>query len=123
MAGSADSNNSAAWVACILVGLAALVAGFAWPYLAGSPSEEAKANVAEFLAAGKAMETASAQGQSRRDRRPTPEMAELRQRYQQAREKAQQSRAAPGRVAYWLKVAGALVAAIGCAGYFATGKR
>lgn len=118
MAGVAKSESPVIWIACILVGLSALGLGFAWPFLSAGRSEEAKSSVAEFLEAGKAMETASATG----SKKQSENLSEVRERYRKAREKAEQVRAAPGRTAYWLKVAGGLLAAIGCAGYFATGK-
>ncbi|TWT47767.1 hypothetical protein Pla111_13880 [Botrimarina hoheduenensis] len=93
-----------------------LVAGFAWPVLFGRPSEAARNEATEFLDASQAMESAAA---ARTAAERDAQMSEVRDRYREARKKVESTRDAAGKTAFWLKVAGGGVAAVGAFGLLA----
>lgn len=116
MAATKENSPPLVWTVCVVLGLALIGVGFAWPALAGAPSEEDLSDATEFLSAGQAIESASAK-QSREER--AEELSAARERYRQARERVEAARAGPGRTAFWLKIAGGVVAAIGAGGLLA----
>ncbi|TWT77291.1 hypothetical protein Pla123a_19480 [Posidoniimonas polymericola] len=118
MSRNSESQSAAAWIGCLVLGTLLLAAGFIIPRLGGAPTDDAKSKAAEFLEASHAMEqAASAKSKEERTRR----MAEVRDQYRQAREQAVEARSSGGSGAFWMKVCGGVLAAVGCFGVFSRG--
>lgn len=120
MANTKDERSQLVWIGLVVAGLVGLALGLVWPSMQGPPSDEARAIAIEFLEAGRAMESlpSSKQGGDR-----AAEVEAARRRLQEAKARADATRDAPERAAFWFKIAGGALAVVGIGGLLASQPR
>ena len=57
MASHSNNETPLLWTLLLGAGMLILIAGLVWPLLPGEPSQEAKSSAAEYLEAGRALDT------------------------------------------------------------------